>query len=76
MYFRNYGLQKPWVDKCRKSPVSEDSSKSNMINGCKHCLNQNPLAPLAYLLINVKALKFGKVSVSDRQNSYDGFITH
>ena len=27
MYFRNYGLRKPWLDTCLKSPVSEDPSK-------------------------------------------------
>ena len=41
MYFRNYSLGKPWLDKCLKSPVSEDPSKSNMIKACKHCYNLN-----------------------------------
>ena len=41
MYFRNYGLQKPCLDKCLKSPVSEDPSKSNMVKGPKHCSNLN-----------------------------------
>ena len=36
MYFRNYGLLKTWLDNCLKSPVSEDSSTSNMVNGLKH----------------------------------------
>ena len=31
MYFGSYGLRKPSLDKCLKSPVSEDPSKS--ING-------------------------------------------
>ena len=39
MYFRNYGLGKPWLDKYLKSPFSEDPLKSNMGNGPKHCLN-------------------------------------
>ena len=30
---------KPWSDKCPKSPVSEDSSTSNMVNVPKHCRN-------------------------------------
>ena len=37
MYFRNYGLQKTWLDQCLKSLVSEDPPKSNMVNGSKHC---------------------------------------
>ena len=39
MYFRNYGLRKRWLDKCLESPVYEDPSKSNMVNGPKHCCN-------------------------------------
>ena len=39
MYFRNYGLPKTWLDQCLKSPVSEDPSKSNMVNAPKHCSN-------------------------------------
>ena len=30
-----------WLDKCRKSPVSEDPSTSNMENGPKHYQNLN-----------------------------------
>ena len=43
MYFRNYGLRKPWLDKCLKSPVSEDPLKSDVVNGPKHrsTLNHN-----------------------------------
>ena len=37
MYLGNCGLQKPWLDKCLKSAVSEDPSKSNMVNRPKHC---------------------------------------
>ena len=39
MYFRNYGLPKTWLDQCLKSPVSEDPTKSNMVNVPKHCSN-------------------------------------
>ena len=39
MYFRNYGLPKTWLDQCVKSPVSQDPSKSNMVNAPKHCSN-------------------------------------
>ena len=56
-----------WLDKCLKSPVSEDSSKGNMVNGPKYveiCMT----AALPYLLIAVKAIDFQKVSVSDMEN--------
>ena len=36
IYFWNYGLRKRWLDKCLKSPVFEDLSRSNMLNGPKH----------------------------------------
>ena len=37
MYLGSYGLRKPWLDKCLKSLVSEDLSKSYMVNGSKLC---------------------------------------
>ena len=37
MYFRNYGFRKTLLHKCVKSGVSKDPSKSNMVNGPKHC---------------------------------------
>ena len=39
MYFQNFGLRKKWVDKYRKSSVSEDPSPSNMVNEPKHICN-------------------------------------
>ena len=39
MYFRNYRLQKRWLDEYLKNPVSEDPSISNMGNAPKHCCN-------------------------------------
>ena len=41
MQFRNYRLRKPWLDKYLESPVSEDPSKSSMVNEAKHCRNLN-----------------------------------
>ena len=41
MYFRIYRLEKACLDNCLKSPVSEDPSRSNMVNGPKHCWNLN-----------------------------------
>ena len=44
MYFRNYRLGKPWLDKCLKSHFSENPSKSNMVRASKHFKSepQNP----------------------------------
>ena len=39
MYFRNYAPLKTWLDKCLKSPVSEDPTTTNMVNVPKHCRN-------------------------------------
>ena len=41
MHFRNYGLRKMWLDKCLKSPVSEDPLTGNLVNEPKHCFNLN-----------------------------------
>ena len=67
MYFRNYGIPKTWLDQCLKSPVSDDPSKSNMVNALKHCSNLKDTS-LPYLLITGKSFALEKVSVSDIQN--------
>ena len=67
MYFRNCGLSKTWLDQCLKSPVSEDPTKSNMVNKPKHCSNLKGTA-LPYLLITGRSIALQKVSVSDVQN--------
>ena len=36
MYFRIYGFRKTLLDKCLKRRISEDPSKSSMVNGSKH----------------------------------------
>ena len=41
MYFLTYGLQNMCLDKCLKSPVSVYPSRSNIVNGSKHCSNLN-----------------------------------
>ena len=56
MYFQNCRLRKPWEDKCIKSLIFEGNSKSNMVNGPKH------------LLINVMAIEFKKLCLSNMQN--------
>ena len=41
MYFRNYGLRKTLLEKCLKSPVSEDPLRGKVGNGPKHFFNLN-----------------------------------
>ena len=67
MYFRNYGLPKTWLDQCLKSPVSENPTKSNMVNAPKHCSNLKDRS-LPYLLITGTSIVLQKVSVSYMQN--------
>ena len=67
MYFQNYRLPKTWLDQCLKSPVSEDPTKSNMVNAPKHCSNLKDTS-LPYLLITEKSIVLQKVSVSHIQN--------
>ena len=67
MYFRNYGLPKTWLDQCLKCTVSEDPTKSNMVNAPKHYSNLKDTS-LPYLLITGKSIVLQKVSVSDVKN--------
>ena len=41
MLFQKYWLRKTWLDKCLKSPVSEDPSTDNMANRSKQCFDLN-----------------------------------
>ena len=41
MYFQKYGLQKRGLDNCLKSFLSDDPSRSNMVNKPKHYCNLN-----------------------------------
>ena len=36
MYLGNYGLRKRWLEKCLKSPLTDEPSTSNMVNGSKY----------------------------------------
>ena len=54
MYLGNYGLQKTWLDKRLKSPISDEPATSNMLNKVNHCWNLND-STFTYLLITVKA---------------------
>ena len=44
MYFRNYRQRKTCLDKCLKTPVSEDVSTGDMVNSPKHWFNLNESA--------------------------------
>ena len=55
-----------WLDQCLKSPVSEDPSKSNMVNEPKY-VQILMTAPLPYLLINVKAIDLQELSLCEMQ---------
>ena len=39
--FLNFRLWEAWLDKCLRSPVSEDSATSNIVNGLKYCWKLN-----------------------------------
>ena len=41
MHFQNYGLQKTWLDKCLRSPVSDNPLRENLVNGSNHCFDLN-----------------------------------
>ena len=67
MYFRNFGLPKAWLDQCLKSPVSEDPTKSNMVNAPKNYSNLKDTSS-PYLLITGKSIFLQNVSVIHIQN--------
>ena len=67
MYFRIYLLPKTWLHQFLRSPVSEDPTKSNMVNAPKHCSNLKDTS-LPYLLITAKSILLQKVSISDIEN--------
>ena len=67
MCFQNYGLPKTWLDECLKSLVSDDPTKSNMVNAPKHCAYLKETS-LPYLLITGKSIVLQKISLSDVQN--------
>ena len=63
------------ADQCLESPVSEDTLKSKMKNAPKY-LEIWMIAPLPYLLSNVKKIDQRKVSFSDIQNLKTSFLIH
>ena len=63
MYFRKYGRRKTWLNKCLKSPVSEDPSTGNLVNELNHFFHLNT-AFFSYLLITVNAIELENVHLS------------
>ena len=49
MYFWTYGLWNTRLDQCLKSPVSEDPSTNNTVNGPKHIWNLNDSTFIIYI---------------------------
>ena len=75
MYFRNYGLPKTLLDQCLKSPVSEDPTKSNMVNAPKHCSNLRETS--FTIFINHREGTCLKKSLCWRYAKYQNcFLTH
>ena len=68
MYFRNYRIRKKWLDKCLKTPVSEEPSTSNMLKTGANTFAIWTTAPLPQLLIILKVIELEKVSFSAMQN--------
>ena len=67
MYFRNYGLQNIWRNKCLKIPPSEDPSTSNMVRQ-PNTVEISNAPPLPYFFFTVKAIELEKISLSNMQN--------
>ena len=49
MYFGSWRLRKTCLDKCLKSPFSEDPSTGDIVNEPKHCRN---LKASTFIIIN------------------------
>ena len=54
-----------WLDNCLKIPILEDPSRSKKETG-PNIVEIWTTEPLLFLLISVKAIEMGKISVSDK----------
>ena len=63
MYFWTYRLRKMWLDKCLKSPVSEDLLISNLGKGIKHYSKLND--SILTVFIDPREGNLGSKSFSD-----------
>ena len=66
---------KTYSDKCLKRPVSENPSKSNMVNVPKHCSNLHHIT-LTILIDTAKSIQCEKVSIIDTPNLGSALLTH
>ena len=60
-------LRNTLLDKCLKSPLSEDPITTNMVNGPKHCSMLNE-GDFGKLLIHVMGIHVENVTLIDMQN--------
>ena len=75
MYFWTYGLRNTWLDKCLKSPLSDNPSTSNMLNGPKLCSKLNDRT--FTMFIDSRDSNSGWKSLSELYGkSWDSFLTH
>ena len=67
MYWRNYGLWSALLDKCLKSPVSEDPTIRYIVNGPKHCWNMHDST---FIIFTEQCERnwVGKVCISDMES--------
>ena len=73
--FLNFRLWEAWLDKCLRSPVSEDSATSNIVNRLKYCskLNDSTFT----IFIDTCAGNSGLKSLSEwYAKSQDCLLTH
>ena len=64
MYIRNYLLRNTWLNKCLKTPVSQQRSTGLMLKG-PNTAEILTTALLSCLFITLTKMKLQKVSVSD-----------
>ena len=66
---------KTWSDKCLKSPLSEDPSKSNMVNVPNHCWNLHH-SIFTIFIEHYKVNWVGKILLFEHAKSWDCLLTH
>ena len=71
----NLSVKKKWLDKCLKSPVLEDPSTSNMVNGPRHCWNLNG-STFTIFIGQCEGNSVAKTFSWWYQNYLDYFLTH
>ena len=65
--FSKLRTPKTYSDKCLKRPVSENASKSSMVNVPKHCSNMHHIT-FTIFIDTAKSIQCEKVSITDTAN--------